>query len=163
MKLKKSQLKVESGQACRRYHTLPYPQLLQAVRGVPDLQQKAGFTLLSRNSRKLHSRAAQPISDCSSPTNQKPHTLDSQLPQQWTLCSSQPLPNPPFFPYKNKPPSLILWICLWVYHSLHFPSCKVPHYSHKLTFASKITGYYIVKVDRINKKWYIHNGILFPS
>lgn len=106
MKLKKSQLKVESGQACRRHsHTLQCPQLLQAVRSVPDLQQKAGFTLLSRNSRKLHSRAAQPISDfVAVQPIRSLYTLDSQLPQ-WTLCSSsQPLPNPSF-PYKNKPPS----------------------------------------------------------
>ena len=50
----------------------------------------------------------------------------------------------------------------WLSSSSTFPKLQSPPLLPcKLNFASKITGYYIVKVNRINKMWYIHNEILF--
>lgn len=81
------------------------------------------------------------------------HTLDSQLlpMDSGYHCPSQ---LPPF-PHKSKFLFLVLWICLWC-AVIHLYQIGIPLLSvNKLTFAAKIAGYCITKVDILG----VRNGI----
>lgn len=59
------------------------------------------------------------------------------------------LPNAPHFLYKRAFLSFALWTCLWFWCSLLVLDCNSLLFLNKPSFAGKITGSFILKVNRI--------------
>ena len=166
MKLKKLQLKSESGQACGGggSHTpLCICQLLQTGRDKRlHLWKRGALTLPSNRKKKtLCLRTAQPIRDCSSPTNEKSLYFGCQASSNGHFGYHSPS-QLPLFPYKSKFSFLVLWICLWstivctsqVAIPLLFPN--------KLTFAGKIPGCHVIKLTKQicpQSLWHLLSGL----
>ena len=104
------------------------------------IQHKKKTSLYPWQPRQLEIVVAQPM--------RRLHTLDYQLPPMDSLVITS-ASQFPAFPYKGKSPFLILWTCL-LSTMVHISQISIPLlFPNKLTFASKITGYYIIRVDRL--------------